>query len=252
MRIASWNIAEGHTFSGSVETAHQYEERNLSYFVDELSAVGPNLIALQEATTPKPGSAEISQPDFIAKGLGLNFVESAVYGPSFIEKGDSTSLGNLCEYEIVKSNFHKLPNPGLTVTRPNGDVWVSFVTEVKFNNEKVNFVNGHMVPFHHFNRKFSEDQFSGIREDVTEFLVGVSDRPTIIACDFNYGALTKLLPGLFARDLYREAFSGVETALGRGQQDHVLLSKHWSLKSTEIKKLQTDHCLCIVNVERIG
>jgi hypothetical protein len=122
-----------------------------------------------------------------------------------------------------------MPDPGLSIIRPDGDKWVSLdvgflVCEIDYNGFLINLANGHMVPFHYYKRDFAEPAFENIRTAISEFFISLAKRPTIIGADFNYNKLDSLLPRIFENDLYKEGFVGIETTPGRGQQDHILFS----------------------------
>lgn len=246
MKIVSWNIAGGHTFRGRVEDASSYEKEDLDYFIDQLTVLEPEIISLQEAHTPTD-QTHSSQAQTIAQNLGYEFVNHPYSDRSHIKQGQRLSLATISKFPIEKSYFHLLPNPNLKTVRPNGDVWVSLdvgflVTEVDYRGLKVNVGNCHMVPYHYFGRDFLE--FEDIRNAISGFLISLSERPTLVAGDFNYNNLRELLPTIFENGRYQESFEGIETAPGRGQQDHILYSKDWTLGNYEVRKLDADHYLC--------
>jgi hypothetical protein len=251
MKIICWNIAGGHMFRESLEDAISYDEENLDYFIEKLRIENADAVLLQEAhTTVKSGE---SQAEIIAKQLGLPFLENHPYGCSHIKDGEQFSLSVLSRFPIAKFRFHKIPNPGLSVIRPNGDKWVSFdvgflACEIDYNEVSINLVTGHMVPFHYYKRDFAEPDFENIRTAISELFISLGEKPTVIGADFNYNRLDLLLPGIFKDDLYKEGFVGIETTPGRGQQDHMLFSRQWHLMSSEVKKLETDHFLCGMEV----
>ncbi|HXS15301.1 MAG TPA: hypothetical protein VN711_04175, partial [Candidatus Saccharimonadales bacterium] len=106
-------------------------------------------------------------------------------------------------------------------------------------------VNGHLVPFHYFERDFSESEFDPIREAITKILLPLATKPTIIAADFNFDNLEQRLPELFPT--YKEVFSEPTTPT-RGQQDHILISSHWNVESAIVKKSISDHFLCSTQI----
>jgi endonuclease/exonuclease/phosphatase family metal-dependent hydrolase len=254
MRFASWNIAGGHTFRKSLEDAISYEEENLQYFIDELNKVDADVVVLQEAHTPDDAK-EKNQSALIAEMLGYAVAGNHPYSHrSHIKNGNKLTLATLTKHPVVSSNFHQLPNPKLTVTRPDGDVWMSFDVGflnniIEYRGAQINISNGHMVPFHYFKRDFSEPEFQPVRDSILELYRLLAHNPTLAGVDFNYHDLQKLLPALFENHLYDEAFVGIETTPGRGQQDHVLFSNHWKLKKAEVRKVTADHFICIADFD---
>jgi hypothetical protein len=254
MRFVSWNIAGGHTFKKSVEDAVSYEKEDLDYFISELRKTEADIVALQEVHTPIDPH-ERSQAEIIAAELGLNLAGNHVYQDrSHIKAGNQLSLSILSRYPARDVDFHKVPNPGLTVTRPNGDMWKTFDVgflscAVDYKRTRINISDGHMVPFHYFHRDFLEPAFGEIRNSITELFISLSKQPTLIGADFNYNDLQALLPHIFEGKEYQEAFVGTETTPGRGQQDHVLFSRQWNFKKSEVRKANADHFICISDLE---
>jgi endonuclease/exonuclease/phosphatase family metal-dependent hydrolase len=252
MKLVCWNIAGGHIFRETLEDAISYEEENLDYFIEKLRSENADVIVLQEAHTPI-NKEDLGQCEVIAQRLDYSFTANHTYGLSHIKSGNQLSLSTLSRYPIVHSVFHKLPNPGLSVIRPNGDSWASFdvgflVCETDFNGTLINIANGHMVPFHYYKRDFSEPDFQNVRSAISELCVTLSEKPTLVGADFNYNDVSSLLPELFKDNTYREAFVDIETTPGRGQQDHMLYSKQWHFESCEVKKVEADHFLCSMEV----
>lgn len=105
-----------------------------------------------------------------------------------------------------------------------------------------------MVPFHYFKRDFAEPDFQNVRNAIGELCVSLVERPTLIGADFNYNNVAVLLPDIFVNNLYQEAFADIETTPGRGEQDHILFSRQWHSISSEVKKVEADHYLCLAEV----
>ncbi len=250
MKIVSWNIAGGHTFKGTVEDALSYEKEDLDYFIDHLGKSKAEIVCLQEVHIPA-NQNEPPQSNVIAKKLGYKHIANHIYGGrSHIKKQQQLALATISKLSIKKSYFHKLPNPNLQITRPNGDVWVSFdvgflVTQIDYNGKMVNVLNTHLVPFHYFERDFSEPQFQNVRDDISTFLIKLSEEPTIAAGDFNYTNLKKLLPKVFEGQKYKEPFENIETTSGRGQQDYILFTSQLNIQDSRVQKVDADHCICI-------
>lgn len=255
MRIGSWNIAGGHKFFGNHSRAlkEEYGEEDIEYFIKVLKKENPDIILLQEVHCFL-NPLKSQQRDIIAKSLGLNATFPQAYCESHIEKGKNISLVTLSKHSFSNTYFHLLQNPKLTINRSNGQVWKSMdagflVTSIEYENEIINVLNGHLIPFHYFKRDQLDHEFKNIWKDIKNLFLQFKDLPTIIAGDFNYQDLERLFPEVFT--YYKDAFKA-ETAPGKGQQDHILFSSHWSLKKTEILKTQSDHYLCLANVELIS
>lgn len=250
MRIASWNIAGGHTL---INNEHMNYFEQLDYFIDELKKIDADIICLQEAHTSVDGK-EI-QAKIIADKLGYRHVENQPYKAktSHIKDNYFLSISTISKLPISQSTFFELPNPNLKIQRPNGDMWITLnagflMVEINYEGKKVNIANTHLVPLHYFKKDYMEEDFKNIREEISKLLINLSKTPTVIAGDFNFADMKSLLPDIFKDNLYHDAFQK-NTTPEKGQQDHILFSNHWQLKSADIKKGNADHYLCVADVE---
>lgn len=253
MKIASLNIAGGRPFKSiggrSESLREEYQEEDVNYFIQVLAQANPDITVLQEVHTPIL-SGEPNQATTIAVGLHMQSAPPHAYGNSHITDGQRLSLLNLSKLPLEQTYFHPLPNPGLTVARPNGQNWITqdtgfLVSRMDYEGEKITVVNGHIFPLHYFNTDYlsPDPRIEAIRVDMANFFESLLDQPTIIAADFNYGALEAVIPQVYGSGKYTEAFSEPTTPKGI-QQDHILLSPHWELVTSEVKKIQADHYLC--------
>jgi len=252
MKLLSWNIAAGHIFKKNISNAlhhENYDIEDLNYFIDEIKKTDADVVFLQETHS----EGEKSQGKIIAEKLSYQFYREHAYGKSHIEKGKQLTLVTLSRYPILSAFFHALPNPNLTIQRPNGEQWVTLnmgflVTEVTIHNIKVNFANCHLIPLHYFKRHFAEPDFQYMRDDLTEFLNNLAQKPAIAGGDYNYADLKQIIPSAFSHNLYNEAFTKTETAPGKGQQDHIIFTSQWNLDNVLLEKVKADHYKCIIEV----
>lgn len=255
MKIVSWNIAGGHTFLGGAENVRSYEKEDLDYFINILKEVGADVVCLQETHTPTDGKPYHAQ--VIAQELGYgDFINHTLTErESHIKEGYYSSISTLSRFPIKTSRFHALPNPNLTITRPNGELWISYTEgillgEINYNGVGVNIANILLIPFHYFERDFAEPEFNNIREEIVRVLLSLLDKPVLAIGDYNLDNLKKYFPELFENKKYIEAFENIETAPGRGQQDHILYSHQWSLKEYGVnKEVNADHYLCSATLD---
>ncbi len=254
--VGTWNIGGGFKFDKKIQDGFSYETEDLDYFISHIPESKIDILSIQEAhSATKPNTDKEHQIKTIGEALNFNFTNSYPYGPSHIKAGNLLSLGNVTRFSIIDSEFYKLPNPNLTIERENGDIWKSFdvgflVSKIDFLGTEINLINGHMVPFHYFEKDFMDPEFDHIRDAITEILIETSDLPTIIATDFNYPDIQTLLPKVFQNNLFYSSFNNQETAIGKGQQDHILFSNHWSLIDYKINSnTRSDHFMCISEIQ---
>lgn len=252
MKFLCWNIAGAYTFTGSIGDALSYDKEDLGYFIGEIKNTEAEVIILQEAHIPND-EIMMAHAKEIADSIGYQYSITHPYGNSHIKKGHQLALATISKYPITRSYFHLLPNPKLKVVRPNGDEWVSLevgfhIAEIEYLGKKINVANCHLVPLHYFGREYMEKEFEHIRNDVSNLALSLSKDPTIFAGDFNFNDLSLLLPQVFKDGIYKEAFVGMETTPGKGQQDHVLYSNHWKMSEYKVGKVKADHYQCIVDL----
>lgn len=252
MKLLSWNIAAGHIFKKNISNAlhhENYDVEDLNYFVNEIKKADAEVVFLQETHS----DSEKSQGKIFAEKLSYQFYREHSYGKSHIEKGQQLTLVTLSRYPIQSSFFHGLPNPNLTIQRPNGEEWVTLdmgflVTEISMHNTSVNFANCHLIPLHYFKRHFAEPDFQNMRDDLSEFLTTLAQKPAIAGGDYNYADLEQIIPSVFTDNLFTEAFVKTETAPGKGQQDHIIFTPQWNLDTVLLEKVHADHYKCIIEV----
>ena len=93
-----------------------------------------------------------------------------------------------------------------------------------------------------------EEAFQYIREAIERIFMTYAESPTIVMGDFNYPDLFEMLPSAIHDGGFRDVFVGEETAPGKGQQDHILVSRHWKINRYEIRKVLADHHQCIADI----
>lgn len=247
MKVVTWNIAGCHKFRGriGIGEASYYEEQDFDYFAEILKLTNADFIGLQESFTSVDGN-EV-QAEKLAKKLNYPYWQNHAYGESHYKDKNRLSLGNLSHFPIIEKYYHLLPNPRISILRPNGQTWRSFdvgflVSVIKHQDKVINFANCHLVPLHYFKKDFADKEFDIVRADLTKFAIGLLKNPTILLGDFNYAHLDKVFPELFNNG-YKDAFN-TETAPGKGQQDHILFSHHWKLNTATVEKFEADHYLC--------
>src|SRR3989344_7736510 len=149
MKVISWNIAGCHKFKGRTESASDYSEQDFDYFVQILENAQADFVGLQESfTSAKDG---VSQAEQFASKVNYQYCENHPYGESHYDHGNRLSLGNLSKLPVTKNYFYLLPNPKISILRPNGQTWTSFdvgflVSVIDCHGQKINIANSHLVP----------------------------------------------------------------------------------------------------------
>jgi endonuclease/exonuclease/phosphatase family metal-dependent hydrolase len=254
MKIVSWNIAGGYQLTSKVKDAIGYEKENLNYFIKRISEINPEIICLQEAHISK--DKKINQSQIVAKALGCPFFTTYPYkgGESHIKPNYFLSLGTISQFPINSNHYYNPPNPKLSIKRENGKMWRTLdmgalVSQTDLYGKRIQIVNIHLLALHYFKRDWREKQFQNIRDFISNLLIKLSEKPTLVIGDFNYAHLDEIYPKMFTQGKYKEAFVE-DTTPDKGQQDHILFSRHWSLKRAKvIKNVEADHYICLAKLE---
>jgi len=254
MKVLSWNIGGGYTLiDGRIQDGNSYDKEDFQWFLDQLDGKKYDFIGLQEAHVPFD-TGRPSQIQQVAHSTKCQYHKQHDYADSFIQSGNRLAIGSVSRYEILESYFYKLPNPELKFVRPNGDTWVTFdvgflIFRIQYQETEVIILNCHLIPFHYFKRNLNETEFQPIRDSIVELFHKYKDIPTIALGDYNYENLQEVLPELYTEFGFKDVFTDVETAPGKGQQDHILYSKHWEMRGYDIIKGKSDHHQCIAELE---
>ena len=105
MRIASWNIAGGHTVKS---TGHfDYNPEDTSYFSDQLAELEPDVICLQETHTNEKRSVAAE----IARELGGYHVFNSPLSPSHVDPAYKLGMAILTRKPFANERLHMYPSP---------------------------------------------------------------------------------------------------------------------------------------------
>lgn len=252
LRIATWNIG------GGFVSTHQplcFDVQDLSHFVEVLQPLACDVICLQEVHTPIAPDGP-RQAEELANGLGMPYwtaVPCDTIQPSHLASDQFLSLAILSRWKIEQSSYTLLPNPRLHAQAPTGATWLShdkglLRAHIQWPGNEITVFSVHALPFHLFGRDIMEDAFRPIR-GVMEGTILASRPPTIVAGDWNYESVERMLPIVFQTG-YTHAPEGVATEPARGRLlDHVLASSHWRITSSAVLSTRADHYLCCADLD---
>ncbi len=252
LRIGTWNIGGGLV---STDQPLRFDTEDLGYIATSLGALGCDIVCLQEIQTPiAPGG--ITQAEQLARMIPIPYWFTVPYGPhcqSPFHEDQNLSLAILSRWEILTTRYELLPNPQLQVRVASGEVWTShdkgfLSAQIAVADAQIVVVTGHTNPFELFGREAHEAEFTPISRAMEDLLLSTIDRPTLVTGDFNYDAIERLLPRVFAAG-YKRALPPVATEPRYGhQRDHILISPHWSVRCSAALPGRADHFLCYTDV----
>jgi endonuclease/exonuclease/phosphatase family metal-dependent hydrolase len=252
LRIITWNIGGGFI---ATDDPLRFDTEELSYFATTLRSLDGDVICLQECHTPVV-STQISQAQQLAQVLHIPHWCTVPYGPYCQSPFDPTqnlALAILSRWAFLSTHYEMLPNPGLHVQRPSGEVWGThdkgfLRARLAVGDGAIVVLTGHTTPFELYGRDAAELAFAPIHSAMETIILSSARFPTIVTGDLNYDAVERLLPKVFQAGYVRVLENvATEPRYGR-QRDHILLSPHCTALDSAVLPGQADHFLCYADV----
>lgn len=190
------------------ETPTKY---SLPEYIEQYKRHNPDILCLVEthAKDKKGNSQMVSE---IAEALHLPHVKNYAHSPSHLDSSKFLGTAVLSSYPLIRSTITPLPNPNLTVMRPNGQQWQShdkYIQETMLNVRgkpiRIKVFQG--LPFHEFDTFLEHPNHEVYRREVSTVLSVQDDIPTIVVGDFNNHHLDvqHAFPGFIRDDNLQEA-----------------------------------------------
>lgn len=241
LRTLQWNIGGGKIGTGP---DGPYDTDGLDVLIAHIQQLSPDIITLQETHSRD----EHNQAETIARALGWSDCINHAYAPSHIEAGQELGHAILSRFPLTQPGFELLPNPGLSLTMPNGqqalmhDKGISRCQIELPGSSRIEVVTLHLFPF----RKAAADplgpDFAALRSTITACV-----RPTsplwLLQGDFNisHPSLRAFLPELFELTSMNEFVLPGPTTPRQRYYDHVLF-RGLTLTTGQIDaRITTDH-----------
>jgi len=244
MRIATWNIGGGFISS---DQKHEFDTEDISYFIDEIKKIQPDIICFQEIHV----SENNDQPKMIAKALGYKSLKTEIIADSHLKDGEKLSIAIISKYPIISSKFNKLPNPNLEFIW-NGKKAFShdkgfLEVVINYQDTSISVLSGHMVPFRKFERDFIADKFKNIRNEI-EKIICHEKMPTVIGADMNFEDIYQLIPNVFKQD-FKFILNDEPTTPKDRKYDKIIISNDWIFANSKIIQGRADHYLCFADID---
>ena len=245
MKIASWNIAGGHTIASLKHL--DYNPEDIEYFVDQLKAIDADIVCLQESHTPDDGTQSNAQN--IASALGYSYVFNSVSSVSHIESGQKLSTAILSKEPFSNEKRVFYPNPSETLFWEDGRPADTHEKNLQLAGLK-NFsvANNQMLPLRLFGLAYDDERVgSELAKGINEIMAEHVSTPVIWCGDFNWPDPLKLYPHLQKLNL-TEALPDKETRPSiegaKKRPDHIFYSPEFSLVASDVVTVNADHYLC--------
>lgn len=251
IKIASWNIAGGHSISSLQQ--FDYTPEDLNYFIEQLREVDADVVCLQESHTSEDDSN--SNAHTIAAALGYPYVLNSPSSPSHIEEGYKLSTAILSKIPFSEERAILYPYPSAPLFWKDGRAAASRHEKnlqiVRTKNFSI--ANNQMLPIHLFGLSYEDggegsELARGINETMT-----ASVAPPILWCgDFNFENPLSIYPHLNTLRL-AEALPDKDTRPSVGgakkRTDHIFYSPEFSFVASDVITVNSDHYLCWAEFE---
>lgn len=251
IKIASWNIAGGHSVSSLQQ--FDYTPEDLNYFIEQLRTVDADIVCLQESHTPEDGST--SNAHAIAHVLGYSYVLNSPSSPSHIEEGSKLGTAILSKTPFSREQVVLYPYPAARL------FWKDSLAAVDRHEKNLQVVqiekflvaNNQMLPIHLFGLSYDDEKEGGeLARGINETMVANVACPVLWCGDFNFENPLSIYPHLNTLQL-TEALPGKDTRPSVGgakrRADHIFYSPEFRLLASDVMTVNADHYLCWAEFE---
>lgn len=240
MRVATWNINSAHILSES----GKYDREDLGYVIDELEKVDADVVCLQEVNE--------LHAEQIAVALQMQVQFHDMF-PNHVTGDGRLGVATMSRGSVQEVAWRVVTIPPITAIGPDGRLWEMWdrafmECAVEVDGKRIPVLNGHMNPFHHFKRDVMEEEFKDVRDQIEEIILE-TDRPLIVAADFNYKDLKQMLPNVFEGGFVDVIPNEPTEMKHKWKSDGVLVSSDWGVVGAEIVPDVADHALCWADIE---
>jgi endonuclease/exonuclease/phosphatase family metal-dependent hydrolase len=249
MKIIYSNISGGFIFAGKAYGEMLFSKVSIQNYIEYFREKDADIISLSEIHLEAKTSSQMVE--HIAKELGMPYHSSLALDSSHLDTSKQMGMAVVSRYPIINQEELLIPSPGIEVIRPNGEHWKMLDkggqrVNLQIDNKLISIINFSYFPFHHFNRRLDEPEFSGLRQQLIGILLNKSGAAsTIITGDFNNKniKLDMAFPELFANNLFTEGVEAKSTVVGYDEQlDHILYQSQFYEASDQYAELNgSDH-----------
>lgn len=237
MKIGTWNIGSAYTYPDKIF--------DLKYFIDVIKSNDLDVIMLQEV----PISTEFSIPALVEN---YPYYFQSSISPNHVDDRFKNGLLILSKFPITESDLVTLPNPNIEYTKGNGVVYKSFDKAMQVCKiENIVFANLQLLPLHVFNTDYdSNTEFSDkIVSEICKHLIDLF----VLAGDFNCSSESLIIKQLEGKISIKDSLNGERTYVYPRftNPDHIYISNNLKSKQGEILKTNSDHYLCISEIQTV-
>lgn len=235
VRIATWNIAGNQKYPEGNE--------NPKYFIDELLQYNPDIILLQEVHFKDNYS-------FTKEYLGeYKYIFDSTFSPSHNNSEYNLGLSIVSRYPITSERRIVFSNPNVSKVLKSGSTIYSHDKGMQVCSiEGLCVANTQLLPLHVFNTSYEQE--SELCLNIEKDIEGSLTSPVVFAGDFNHPDPDTLFREPFVNLNLKDCLPGTSTYVYHEKNpDHIYISEGISCKGSEVIKTDSDHYLCIADIE---
>jgi exonuclease III len=243
LRIVSWNIA-GSRKMKSLDH-FDYEEEDITYFADQIKALSPDIVCLQETHT----NAQRIIANEIARKAGFEYVYNHPVSPSHIDNSYRLGYAVLSKVELKDDGVTYYPYPDFPLFFSDGrpaEVHQKGVQLVVLNGLAI--ANTQMLPLPVFGKTYESGDGALLAQKIDASLSTALKQPLIFCGDFNFDEPQALYPKTYKAYGLRDALPDMLTRPNKEglkkRPDHILYSSGVTCIDAKIVTVQADHYLC--------
>jgi endonuclease/exonuclease/phosphatase family metal-dependent hydrolase len=245
LTVASWNIAGGRPVNSFEQ--FDYSREDIDYFAEQLLAVNPDIVCLQESHT----NANRTIAQELADKLGMNFLFNTTNSPSHVDSNFQLGLAILSKHPFDNQSSYQYPYPSFKLLWKDGREADKHHKALQLANvEGIYVANTQMLPINIWGYDYVKEQGLKYAKEIETTLIKKLETPLIFCGDFNFNQ---------PDDIYSTAFRKLEMkdSLPHGQStrpsddgeirspDHIFFSSDFECEEANIIKTKTDHYLCV-------
>ncbi|HMI09151.1 MAG TPA: endonuclease/exonuclease/phosphatase family protein [Candidatus Saccharimonadales bacterium] len=249
MKIIYSNISGGFIFAGQTYGEMLFSKVSLENYIEYFREKDADIISLSEVHLEDKTNSQMVE--YMAKELDMPYHSSLALDSSHLDTNKRMGMAIISRYPIIDQEELIIPSPGIEVVRPNGEHWKMLDkggqrVNLQIDNKIISIINFSYFPFHHFNRRLDDPEFSDVRQQLIKILLGKNEAAsTIITGDFNNKniKLDIAFPELFTDNLLAEAVQAQSTVIGYDEQlDHILYQPRFYKAENQFVELNgSDH-----------
>lgn len=249
LRIISWNIAGGHPINSLDHL--DYSPEDLNYFIEQVRALNPDIICLQESHTPKEDG--VSNASQIAQALNMPHVFNSPASISHVDPKHqlSTAIVSNIPFQDTKSAF--FPNPDTQLFWKDGRPADTHEKNMQVvDSGEFAVANNQMLPLTLFGYDYQDETYGGLlAKGINEVMEKTIPQKPLIWCgDFNFADPLAIYPHMRTcrlTDALPDEATRPSKDGSKKRPDHIFFTPEFKVENADIQKTNSDHYLCFAD-----